>query len=115
MCLLPILSQYSSAHFDFVPKIVNGQIATGGHDDEEGVDVDTLRVGGYDFGEVPEDPYNIGDPGFNTNGGSAFVGGSSLRLMAEPVKGAFLSYWDGAGPVSFTAVPAGVSLSLSGS
>lgn len=115
MCLLPIFSQYSSAHFDFVPEVVNGQIATGGHDDEEGVDVDSLRVGGYDFGEVPEDPYNIGDPGFNTNGVSTFVGGSSLRLTAGPVNGAFLSYWDGTGPVNFTTAPAGASLSLSGS
>lgn len=103
------------AHFDFTPRVEGNQVVTGGHDDVEGTDVDILRVNGYDFGETPGDPYNIGDPGFNTQGASTFTGASTLRLAGLPIEGAYLRYWDGTGAPAFDQAPANVSLMLSGS
>lgn len=110
-----LAASLASAHFDFVPKIVNNQVATAGHDDEEGVDVSSLIVAGYDFGEIAADPYNIGDPGFNTQGASAFTASSTLRLAAQTHNGRYLSYWNGTGDPTFGSVPSGVSLTLAGS
>jgi hypothetical protein len=112
---LALSAPVASAHFDFVPRVESGKVVTGGHDDEAGVDVGVLRVGGYDFGEVVGDPYNVGDPGFNTIGASAFAAGSQLRLRGLAVDGRFLRYWDGAGSPTFGAAPAGATLSLAGS
>lgn len=106
---------FASAHYDFVPSKQSGKIQVAGHDDEVNVDIPTFRVGGYDFGEVASDPYNVGDPGFNTQGSTSFTAGTALNLTALPVDGAFLRYWDGTGDVSFGAAPAGVTLSLAGS
>lgn len=105
----------ASAHFDFVPQILNNKVVTSGHDDEESVDVSSLIVAGYDFGEIPADPYNIGDPGFNTQGASAFSPSSTLRLSVLSVGGSYLSYWDGTGEPTFSTAPTGVSLDLAGS
>jgi len=110
-----LVAQPALAHFDFVPKIVSGQVATAGHDDGAGIDVNDLRVGGYDFGETAGDPYNIGDPGFNSLGATSFAAGTQLRLRGLPVDGKFLRYWDGTGSPSFGAAPAGVTLDLAGS
>ena len=112
---LSLLSQYSVAHFDFTPRVEGGRIVAGGFDDEQGESVGTLRVSGYDFGETPEDPYNINDPGFNTLGASAFSGGSALRLRALTAGGAYLRYWDGTGSPAFTPAAAGTTVTLSAS
>ncbi|MFT3785665.1 MAG: PEP-CTERM sorting domain-containing protein [Tepidisphaeraceae bacterium] len=110
-----ILVSSASAHFDFTPRVEAGKVVTGGHDDEAGVDVDVLRVGGYDFGETPGDPYNIGDPGFNTMGASSFGAGTQLRLQALPVDGKYIRYWDGSGTPNFGPAPSGVTVGLAGS
>jgi hypothetical protein len=103
------------AHFDVLPGIFNNKIVTDGYDDEEMLGELNVTVFGYDFGETPGDSYNIGDPGFNTQGSSLFTGGSTLRYIAQQYQGRFLSYWDGTGSPSFGAVPAGISLRVSGS
>lgn len=103
------------AHYDFVPRIQDGRVTAAGVDDENGTSVNELRVAGYDFGENAFDPYNIGDPGFNTGGPSAFAGGTQLRLAARAVDGRFLSYWNGVGTPAFGQVPAGVTIDLAGS
>ena len=50
------ITQSARADFDFSPRIENGAIVTGGHDDEQGIDVSSLRVGAYGFGADPLDP-----------------------------------------------------------
>lgn len=113
--LVLIPSTTALAHFDFIPRIESNQIITAGHDDENGIDVASLRVGGYDFGENIDDPYNIGDPGFNTVGASTFTGGTQLRLRGLAIDGKNLRYWNGIGSPSFSPAPAGVTLDLSAS
>jgi hypothetical protein len=104
------------AHYDVLPGIFNNKIVTGGRDDT-GIDPPepSLKVFGYDFGEITGDPYNIGDPGFNTNGASTFAGGSTLQFNAQSYQTRFLSYWDGTGSPNFGAVPTGVSLRIGSS
>ena len=119
LCSLSLLSQYSSAHFDFTPRIDGGRVVVGGYDDGAGDTVSTLRVNGYDFGETADDPYNITDPGFNTLGASTFTGGTTLRLTAVAtggtMGGTFLRYWNGVGEPTFAPAAAGTTVSLSAS
>lgn len=113
-------ASFASAHYDFVPKIENGKIYTAGHDDEATdpalIDVSYLPVGGFDFGEILDDPYNINDPGFNTLGPSAFQAGTQLRFQPLSISsGSFIQYWSGSGSPAFSPAPAGVSLQLAAS
>ena len=106
-------SSMSRADFDFRPYVAGGQIITGGHDDETGQDVSELRVGNNAFDLTSADPYNTGDPGFNTQGASTFRPGSALYLSGQAIDGAYLRYWDGNGAATFGAAPAGASIELS--
>lgn len=115
ICSLSLYSSYCSAHFDFTPRVEGGRVVVGGYDDELGQSVASLRVGGYDFGEIADDPYNIADPGFNTLGASAFTGGSALRLRAASAGGAYLRYWNGTGVPAFVPADAGTTVTLSAS
>jgi PEP-CTERM motif len=107
------------AHDDVAPYESMGKIVTGGHDDGLGTSQVVERVFGYDFGEVPSNPYVIGDPGFN-NGIDFTLGvfpndgllpaGFMLGFNVLPMN---LQYWNGTGPgVSFGAAPNDVMLSL---
>ncbi|HQY89442.1 MAG TPA: hypothetical protein PK402_12390 [Tepidisphaeraceae bacterium] len=115
LSIVALSAQSVCAHMDFIPGISNNQVVTSGRDDLTNEFVESLIVNGYDFGEVEGDPYNIGDPGFNTGGPSAFSTGSTLRLAGLAVDGRFLSYWNGAGDPSFGSPAAGTSLVISGS
>ncbi len=111
-----VLVAVSEAHFDVVPYASAGKIMTGGHDDGTLADEIEMRVFGFDFGEDPEDPFYIGDPGFN-NGGFAIGLFPNNGLLPSGRTLAFdvvtnLQYWDGAGQVSFNTAPADVSLGL---
>lgn len=105
------LSPFASAHFDAIPYLDGNTIRFNGVDDLTGETASNVRVFGYDFGENVEDPYNIGDPGFNTQGASAFTAGSTLRLAGTGT----LQYWDGTGEVHFTSAPTDVTLALASS
>lgn len=111
-----LMANLAHADFDARPYISNNQIVTGGHDDENNIDTAVQRVFTYDFGDVAADPYNIGDPGFNTNGQSAFTPTSTLNFRGLSLTGGLsIQYWDGTGSPQFGAVPSGVSINLSGS
>lgn len=104
------------AHDDVVPYALDGKIVTGGHDDVLATDNVTQQVFGYDFGEDPSDPYFIGDPGVNNGAFAVGVYPNNGLLPANLTLGfdvvTNLSYWDGAGGVSFGPAPADVSLGL---
>jgi hypothetical protein len=103
-------------HDDIVPYELDGKIATGGHDDVLGTDNIAQRVFGYDFGEVPENPYVIGDPGVNNGSFAIGVYPNDGLLPAQKTLGfsvvTNLLYWDGSGGVSFAAAPSDVLLGL---
>jgi hypothetical protein len=96
------------AEFDVVPFVSNGKIFANAHDDGTNEDVNDVSVFGYEFGEDSLDPYFIGDPGFNSLGGTALPFPSNLNLKVV----SDLKYWDGIGPVSLSAAPNGESLFL---
>lgn len=119
-----------SAHEDIFPYIVGGtgsgvsitggQLTTGGHDDEAGTTTFATRVFGYDFGEVPSLPYNIGDPGFNNSNAEdltifpnngVLTGGANLILNYSTP----LYYWNGIGTVDFVLASTDSALRLGNS
>lgn len=103
------------AHFDFVPRVSDGKVAAAGHDDANGLDVPSLTVSGFDFGENLDDPYNIADPGFNSLGPTSFTPSSQLRLVPLGVAGSYLRYWDGTGEPAFAPASPSVRIDLVGS
>lgn len=118
VALLTIASAATAARaaYDFIPRIENGKIVTGGYDDGAGANVSSLRVSGYAFGSNPDDPYNLNDPGFNTIGASTFRSGTQLRFQPLPLAdNVFLQYWNGTGTPLFATTPQGVSIRLSAS
>ncbi|HEY2895215.1 MAG TPA: PEP-CTERM sorting domain-containing protein [Pirellulales bacterium] len=106
----------SHAHEDVLPYGLDGKIATGGHDDVLGTNNITQRVFGYDFGEDPSDPFIIGDPGFNNGAFAIGLFPNDGLLPPNFTLGlnvlTNLSFWDGAGAVSFAPSAAGVDLGL---
>lgn len=110
----------SLGHADLVPYLSSGRILTGAHSDLDGITVESQQVFGYDFGEDPNDPWFIGDPGFNN--GAAFTANfpnagalpASKVLSIAVAAGSYgpLHYWDGTGPVDFTPVGGGVEINL---
>lgn len=98
------------ADFDISPSVTDGKIVTGAFEDATETYVPNVRVfGAYGFGEDPADPYFLQDPGFHPLPGSGFTAGQAVS--ASVVTG--LSYWGGAGPVSFGEVPGVENLRLS--
>mgnify|MGYP006282993343 CR=1 FL=1 len=107
-------------HLDVLPFLSSGKILTGGHSDLDDITVESVSVFGYDFGEDPNDPWFIGDPGFNN--GSAFTTAfpnsgalPSLTVLSLTVAaGSYgpLHYWDGNGAVNFAPVGQGVEINL---
>jgi hypothetical protein len=118
LTLPAILAMASTAlpHDDVVPYAFNGKILTGGHDDVAGSNNIVQHVFGYDFGEDPEDPYFIGDPGFNNGTFAEDLFPNDGLLPINKTLGfnvlTTLSYWDGNLPVSFVPAPLGVQLGL---
>jgi len=103
-------------HADVSPRVADGRIVTDGYEDATSTLIPNLRIFAYDFQEDPSDPYFAGDPGFNAFSGSGLTAGSQLRFNV-PSGASFgltanLTYWDGAGDVSFGAVPSGETLRL---
>jgi hypothetical protein len=103
-------------HADVKPDVISGRIVTDGWVDATSELVPDLRVFGYDFQEDPLDPYFASDPGFNTAGASALPAGSQLRFnildAAQFGLTSNLSFWNGAGAVSFVAPPTSETLRL---
>jgi hypothetical protein len=103
-------------HADVKPNVMDGRIVTDGWIDSSSTLIPGVRVFGYDFQEDPLDPYFASDPGFNTAGGSSLPAGSQLRFNILDAAlfglGSNLSYWNGAGAVSFGAPPTGETLRL---
>jgi len=97
------------AHDDVRPKNDAGKVATDGYDDGTGITTPDVRVFGYDFGEDPADPFFTQDPGFNSLVGSGLQAGALSFDVLGPASGSGLpfnlSYWDGAGAVTWTSVP----------
>ena len=104
------------ADFDVQPVNVGGKIYTGGVDDGTGEVHDFQRVFTYAFQEEPDDPFNIGDPGFNAVAGSGLQAVAMQFDILGPAQGSRLpynlSYWDGTGDVEWTIVPNGEALKL---
>ena len=95
-------------HSDISPRVSGGKIVADAHDDGSGMTFPLVRVFGYDFGEDADDPFFIGDPGFNAAAGSGLPAGSRIGFQVLND----LKYWDGAGSVGFGAVPSGETLKL---
>jgi hypothetical protein len=108
------------AHDDVVPYSDLSKLLTGGHDDLGGTTSVVQAVFGYDFGEDPQDPWIIGDPGFNNS--VAFTGSftnsgllpSSGNLTLSVYGGSYgsLHYWDGSGSAMFAPVTNGTEIML---
>lgn len=109
-CALATLAfaDIASAHFDVAPYVAGGKIVTGGEDDGTGESSPVVRTFGYDFGEEIDNPYTIADPGFNAAAGSGLPQGSQLRFDVL----SSLTYWDGGGEPTFSATPAGESITI---
>src|ERR1700730_2867364 len=96
-------------HADIVHRVDSGYF-----DVNAGVPITPMdRALGWNFQEFDQNPYYANNPGYfaesNSNpGGSGLPGGSlvGFNLLSD------LKYWDGNGPVSFSPVPAGETISL---
>lgn len=129
---LVALASAAEAHYDIRPYTASGKIQLGGHDDGTGdsYKLDSSgnpywvstpapsdsppppNVFGFDFQEEIEDPYFIGDPGFNAQSGD-LPGSTAIRFRALPIAGSqYLAFWDGTGPVAFSDPIAGENLRL---
>jgi hypothetical protein len=115
-----LLASVACAHNDVVPYSNGTKIVTGGHDDLAGTTDELLSVFGYDFGEDPNDPWVIGDPGFNNssafttsfpNAGALPAGALALSVFSGNYGS--LHYWDGTGTsAAFSPVASGVEINL---
>ena len=115
-----LLASVACAHNDVVPYSNGTKIVTGGHSDLADTTDELLSVFGYDFGEDPNDPWVIGDPGFNNS--SAFttsfpnagaLSAGTLALSVFSGNYGSLHYWDGTGTsAAFSPVASGVEINL---
>ena len=115
-----LLSSVACAHNDVVPYSNGTKILTGGHDDLANTTDELLSAFGYDFGEDPNDPWVIGDPGFNNssafttsfpNAGALPAGALALSVFSGNYGS--LHYWDGTGTsAAFSPVASGVEINL---
>ena len=85
---------------DVLPGILNNKVFTGAHLDATGADIPNVRVFGYAFQTDPLDPYFTQDPGFNAPAGNL----PAATAFAFNIQSG-LTYWNGAGPVTFSATP----------
>jgi len=115
-CLAIAYRATAHAHDDVVPYGFGGKIMTGGHDDVTASNTVNERVFGFDFGETPEDPYSIGDPGFNNGAFGIGIFPNDGKLPSGYTLGfdvvSNLQYWDGSGSVAFSPAPSDVTLGL---
>jgi hypothetical protein len=96
------------AHFDIRPRVQDSKIVTDGFEDATSTTEPGVHVFGYDFGENADDPFFAQDPGFNATATSGLTPSAAFRFnILSP-----LSYWNGAGDVSFAPVATGESLRL---
>ena len=117
-----LLASVACAHNDVVPYSNGTKILTGGHSDLADTTDELLSVFGYDFGEDPDDPWVIGDPGFNNssafttsfpNAGALPAGALALSVFSGNYGS--LHYWDGTGTsAAFSPVASGVEINLNG-
>ena len=115
-----LLASVACAHNDVVPYSNGTKILTGGHSDLANTTDELLSAFGYDFGEDPNDPWVIGDPGFNNS--SAFttsfpnagaLPAGTLALSVFSGNYGSLHYWDGTGTsAAFSPVASGVEINL---
>lgn len=94
------------AHADILVSRAGDQIVTGGYDFDAAPGSEVLsppmRVFGYDFGEVPGQPYFAGDPGVVSLAGTFPAGTSFTFSVLDDLR-----FWTGSG---FAAAPSGESL-----
>jgi hypothetical protein len=104
-----------AVHLDvWVHKDIVNRVDSGYFDVNAGVPITPMdRALGWDFQEFDENPYYANNPGYfaesNTNpGGSQLPGGSlvGFNLLSD------LQYWNGNGPVAFSPVPSGETISI---
>jgi hypothetical protein len=104
-----------AVHLDvWVHKDIVNRVDSGYFDVNAGAPITPMdRAMGWDFQEFSENPYYANNPGYfaesNSNpGGSQLPGGSlvGFNLLSD------LQYWNGNGPVSFSPVPAGETISI---
>lgn len=96
-------------HADVSPRVEAGKIVIDGRIDSPAETIPNVRVFGYDFGEDADDPFVIGDPGFNALGGSGLPPGSRVgfQILAD------LQYWSGGGgAVAVGGVPGNETLTI---
>lgn len=95
--------------FDLSPKVdSNNKIVLDAFEDATEEAFENVRVFAYEFGEIPEQPYFLPDPGFHPLPGSGFAPGSLVGFqLAAP-----LQYWAGAGAPAFAPVASGESIRL---
>ncbi|MGC4004625.1 MAG: hypothetical protein QM811_16500 [Pirellulales bacterium] len=116
-CSVGIVFSQEDAHADIRPYVLGNKIRTEGIIDATTTVVPDLRVFGFDFGEDPDQPYLIGDPGFNASSGSGLQAGSQLRFNVLDLStyglSSNLGYWNGAGTVHFVVPENSGTLGLS--
>jgi hypothetical protein len=111
--ILAVMMATSSVHadgddFDVAPKIgPANKIVTDAFADATEERVDNVRVFAYEFGEIPEQPLFLPDPGFHPLPGvSGFSPGSMVGFeLVAPLR-----YWSGTGTPAFSNVPADESI-----
>jgi hypothetical protein len=93
------------AHGDVSLSVSGGQIVTG-VTPHGGAVIPDVRVFGWEFRENIDDPFTIGDPGFDAADGSGLPGSTNLQMnIVGP-----LQFWNGAGEPSLSNVAAGETL-----
>lgn len=95
--------------FDLSPKLnTSNQIVINAFADATEEKVENVRVFAFEFGEIPEQPYFLPDPGFHPLPGSGFASGSLVGFdLIAP-----LQYWSGSGAPAFAPVTTGESIRL---
>lgn len=118
---LLLSSVTAHGHDDVVPYGNLTKLLIGAHDDLNNTTSASQAAFGFDFGEDPNDPWVINDPGFNNS--SAFTAGvfpgdgllpASGSLVLSVFGGRYgpLHYWNGTGSPAFLPVSNGVEIAL---
>ena len=103
---MPLAAQ----EMDLSPRVADGRLVVDAYLDATAERLENVRVFGWEFGEIVENPFALGDPGFNALAGVSGLPPTSrvgIQVLAD------LLYWDGSEDVSFDTVPDQETIDLS--